>query len=112
MLVCLCLGAGNTPAHYSCKGRKPECLNCCVRHVASLDITNILNDTPFDTAKKAGCLSVMIKASMFIFVLHPQNTCVYLLSNKYTNFSVSICRIGILVIDFMIYSRLFSKECA
>ena len=62
LLFWLCSDFGNTPAHYAGEGRKAECFNCCLRHGAALDIVNVNNDTPLDSAKKAGCPILMEKA--------------------------------------------------
>ena len=69
---------GNTVAHSAAAGGKGECFNCAVRHNANLTITNAVEETPLETAKKAGHPILMDKAGWSISdtshvgqVLHP-----------------------------------------
>ena len=53
---------GNTVAHSAAAGGKGECFNCIVQHGANLTITNAVEETPLDAAKKAGHPLLMEKA--------------------------------------------------
>ena len=44
----------NTPLHYAALGGHAESFNCVLQHDGDLTIENSKNDTPLDSARKAG----------------------------------------------------------
>ena len=56
---------GNTPAHFATEAGKANCFNCLLQHVADMDAVNDREETPLNTAKKAGHPLLIEKASEF-----------------------------------------------